>query len=252
MKKRFLSLCIISLFTIGNVYSQPKNQDYNPDFDDYEAFESDPIELDQEVSDYFGRFFQSSLLMGTGLFTSGLGRANSAGFLFGARFTYYFDRVWAVELSGSWARHNTFYNSDNTDTTGVDVSMKTTLIPVQLGIRYAFDVKKLPRSFALMNPYLAFNGELIFRSESVQGTPTVSGLNTDQQLKYAAGSVNSSTAFGTAFGGGIEFDVYRNRLFLGLDLRYHLIFWTDSSDIIGSIDRRGHYVSILGSLTYNY
>ncbi|NCN26147.1 outer membrane beta-barrel protein [bacterium] len=251
MKKLLFALSV-TILTISSSFGQSRAQDLNPDFEDYEAFESDPIELDQEVRDYFGRFFQSSLLMGTGIFTSGLGRANSAGFLIGARFIYYFDRVWAVELAGGWARHNTFYNADNTDITGVDISLKTTLIPVQLGVRYAFDVKKLPRSFALMNPYLAFDGELIFRSESVQGSPTVLGLNSDQQIKYAAGSVSNSTAFGTAFGGGLEFDVYRNQLFLGMDLRYHLVFWTDSSEIIGAIDRRGHYFTILGSLTYNY
>ena len=240
------------LSSLSHAQSSSSDSAFTGDYEDYQAFETDPIELDQEVNELFGRFFQSSMLLGTGIFTGGLGRANTAGFDIGMRFVYYFDRVWAAELSGSWIRHNTFYNKNNTDISNVDIRITTTLIPVQLGIRYAFDVKKLPRSIALMNPYLAGNAELIFRSEAIQGTPDTSGLSPGLQSKYASGAINNSQAYGINLGGGMEFDVYRSRLYLGLDVRYHMIFWSDSEDIIGAIDRRGHYVTVLGALTYNY
>jgi hypothetical protein len=32
-------------------------------YDDYTAFDSDPVQLDEEVSRYFGRFFQSDFVL---------------------------------------------------------------------------------------------------------------------------------------------------------------------------------------------
>jgi hypothetical protein len=250
MSKQIVSFIVaIGLFAFSS-YAQEENNPQN--FDDFSAFETDPIELDQEVSQVFGRFFQTNMLLGTGLFTSGLGRSNSPGFNLGLRFVYYFDRIWAAELSGGYARHSSFYNTSNTDLKNVDMHLQTTLLPVQIGIRYAFDVKQLPRSIALMNPYIASNFEVIFRSEKVESNPVVTDFPGGLKSKFAPSAIISSRAYGVNFGGGMEFDVYRNKLLLGVDLRYHILTWSDSNDIIGKIDRRGNYFTILGMLTYNY
>jgi opacity protein-like surface antigen len=232
-------------------------------YDDYSDFAADPVLLDNEASDVFGRFFQNSLLLGTNVYTGGLGAANSAGFMIGMRFVFYFDKVWGVELGANYGKSSTVYNDRNTNTDGIDLLMNTHVIPFNLGLRYGFDQASLPRGFATMNPYLALAGELIYRSERVIGTPTTTGLEGDA-LKFRDNDIVNTNAIGFNVGGGIEFDVYKNRMLLGFDLRYHVIFWPDSQIKVGNpeqatdgttptpLTRGGGYITILGSLTYNY
>jgi opacity protein-like surface antigen len=233
-------------------------------YDDYSDFAADPVLLDEEASEVFGRFFQNQLLVGTSVFTGGLGAANSAGFLLGTRFVFFFDKVWAVELGAAYGRHSTSYNPRNTNVDDIDILMTTHTIPFTLGMRYGFDQAQLPRGFATMNPYLAAGGELIYRSERTIGTPTTTGLP-DEAKKFQQNDINNSNALGLNVGGGIEFDVYKNRMLLGFDLRYHLIFWPDASIRMGIPDqadssgkipapltRGGGYISVQGTLTYNY
>jgi opacity protein-like surface antigen len=221
-------------------------------YDDYSAFESDPVQLDEEVSRYFGRFFQTNFLFGTGLYTGSLGKSNSAGFDLGLKFVFYFDKLWGGELGIGYYTHKSFYNLDNTGVSGIDISLDTVMIPISLGLRYAFDRDNLPRGISLMNPYLALNGEIVFRSEAVKGAVDTTGADTTVQDKFQPGSVTSTTAFGANFGGGVEFDVYKNKVFLGIDLRFHLLFWPDADALVGNLGRDGNYFTILGMLSYNY
>ncbi len=224
-------------------------------YDDYSAFESDPVQLDEEVSRYFGRFFQTNFLMGTGLFTGELGKANSAGFDIGIRFVFFFDKLWAGELGVGYYSHKTNYNAENTGVAGADIDLDTVILPVTLGVRYAFDRDNLPRGISLMNPYLALNGEILFRAEGVSGDPsygTGNGIDANVRDKFRQGSVVNTTAFGTSIGGGFEFDIYKNKVFLGLDVRYHIMFWQDASVLVGKLGRAGNYVTALGMLSYNY
>ncbi len=220
-------------------------------FDDYGAFQSDPVDLDQEYQDTFGRFFQINLNLGSSVVTGGLGRAYSSGFQFGLRFIFYFDRAIAAELGGGYIRHSFLYNEENTGQVAVEIDGNVSLIPFSLGVRYAFDPESLSRGFAAMNPYLVGGGELIFRSEKVKRASTF-GLDSSVREKYKDSAVINSRALGVFAGGGIEFDVYRKKLYLGLDLRYHLLYWSDASNFVGTTSRRGNQISILGSASYNY
>ncbi|MEZ4815645.1 MAG: outer membrane beta-barrel protein [Bdellovibrionota bacterium] len=250
----FNSACTVLVATtfLGAPLARAQDSINSNIYDDYSAFESDPVQLDEEVSRYFGRFFQTNFLIGTGLFTGDLGAANSAGFNLGLRFVFYFDKMWGGELGLGYYGHKTTYNSENTNTANIDVSMDTVMIPVSLGIRYAFDRDNLPRGISLMNPYLALNGEIVFRSEGVKGSPTTGGIDASVRDKFAAGSVVSTTAFGASIGGGFEFDVYKNTVFLGLDVRYHILFWPDADTLVGSLGRDGNYFTVLGMVSYNY
>jgi hypothetical protein len=220
-------------------------------YDDYSAFESDPVQLDEEVSRYFGRFFQTNFLIGTGLFTGELGQSNTAGLDFGLRFVFYFDKMWAGELGVGYYKHKSFYNADNTGDATIDIDLDTVMIPVSLGVRYAFDRDNLPRAISLMNPYLAVNGELIFRSENVSGDPSV-GSDPNIQDKFGNHGVVSTTAYGVNVGGGFEFDVYKNKVFLGLDVRFHLLFWPDADTLVGDLGRSGNYFTVMAMCSYNY
>lgn len=255
---RTLSLVLlggISLFSL-----KTEAQDYS----DFSDFAADPVLLDQEANELFGRFFQNSILVGTGIFTGDLGKANSAGFLIGMRFVFYFDKVWGLEMQAAYGKSQGVYDERNTNASAVNLTLNTNIIPFHVGFRYGFDQSQLPRGFSTMNPYLALGGELMFRSERVVGTPNLpdGSVSTDIQDRYGEGAINNSNAIGFNVGGGVEFDVYKNRMLLGFDIRYHFMFWPDAQLRFGDptttgstaapLERSGGFLTILGSLTYNY
>jgi len=222
-------------------------------YEDFGAFTGDPVELEMEVNEIFGRYFQANFQLGTHILTGGLGTAYSPSFGGNAKFIFFFDKVWAAELGAGFAQHTGKYTESNTKTANIDLFLTMNTVPFYVGLRYGFDQERLARGLATMNPYLAFNGEIVFRSEAspTSPIPVTDGLG-DLASKYAAGAVVASTGFGFNVGGGIEFDVYRKRLFLGIDLRYHLIFWSTGNEFFGELDRRGNYISFMGGATYNY
>lgn len=245
---------LLAALSAGSVQAQ---QFFGSGYEDYGTFATDPVELDNEVSDLFGRFFQNSFHIGTNILTGGLGKAYGAGILLDFKFVFYFDKIWAGEIGGGWAQHSGSYTATNTGVANISVRQSMSLVPIQLGIRYGFDQEILPRGFSVMNPYLSANAELIFRSEGVVGSGNdVRGITStngsELASKFSDGSINTSRGVGVNFGGGMEFDIYRRKLYLGLDLRYHLLFWSDADVLVGKLERRGNAVSIQGGLTYNY
>jgi hypothetical protein len=248
-KKVTLLLTIATLSVSNLTFAQ--SADY---FDDYSSFSNDYIQLDEETRAIFGKFFQTAFYLGTGLFTGELGRANTAGVNVGVKFIYFFDRTWAAELGGFWKQHTSDYDVNNTGVANTQLRLSTRLIPVVGSLRFVFDSENMPRGLAQMNPYLSAGGALVFRQESVVGTPAGINLFGDQTIatKYSEGAILGSTNFGVHFGGGAEFDVYQNRVFAGIDIRYYMMFWSDSQLRFGNLGRLGSYVSILGSLSYAY
>ena len=222
-------------------------------YDDFTQFSSEPTSLDSEAREIFGRFFQTELLIGTGLFMGGLGKANAPGVHLGLRFVLYFDQIWAMELGGAFARHSSAYTPTNTGEPDIDYAFTTRLIPLTMGFRYGFDQESLPRGFTTLNPYLSLTGEIVFRSEKAKdlANATTGGF-TGGAEKFALNETNNSTAFGVGLGGGVQFDVYQEKLYLAIDLRYHQLFWPDASDRVGSLTRGGSYFTLQGAFVLNY
>lgn len=241
------SLILASLLTLTHV-AHAQNVDY---YDDYSSFTQDYEDLDDETRAVFGKFFQTTVYAGTGLFTGELGAANSAGVNIGVKFIYYFDPTWAAEIGGFWIQHASAYTPENTGAAG-NLNLSTRLIPIVGSLRYAFDTQNMPRGLAQMNPYLSAGGALVFRQEAVSGTPNIPNYDAVVQTRYSEGAIFGSTNFGLHVGGGAEFDVYKNRVFAGLDLRYYMMFWSDASLRFGNLGRLGSYFSILGSVSYAY
>lgn len=254
-----MKLARLALVTLLVASASHAQQMFGGGYDDYGSFSTDPVDLDTETSDIFGRFFQNSLRIGTAIPTGGLGQAYSPGISTEVKFVFYFDKIWAGELSAGWSQFSGIYNNSNTrpgqtvaSDKDIEIQLRMTMVPVQFGFRYGFDPDLLPRGFAATNPYLSVNAELVFRTEAVVGTPVTEGLDSTLKATYTPNAIISGKGYGVNFGGGMEFDVYRRKVFLGLDLRYHLLMWSDADALIGELDRRGHLVSILGSMTYNY
>lgn len=223
-------------------------------YDDYTSFSQDFEELDTESRAIFGKFFQTAFYVGTGLFTGELGQANTSGVNVGVKFIYFFDRTWGAEIGGFFNQHTSYYNPTNTGVSNMDLRISTRVIPVVGSLRFAFDTENMPRGLAQMNPYLSAGGALVFRQEKVMGTPTFGSGSVDSEVLnlYSEGAIRSTTNFGVHVGGGAEFDVYQNRVFAGLDVRYYMMFWSDAEMRIGRLGRLGSYLSILGSVSYAY
>jgi len=259
MKRLSISLALaaaqLTLFNIPRVaYSQFNQEGY----DDFGNFATDPVDLDNETSAMFGRFFQTNFHLGTGIHTGEIGKAYAAGFLVGLKFIFYFDRVFAAELGAGYGQNIGFYNNlitnpdQNQNILDIEISTRMNLIPLYLGLRYAFNQDTLTRGFSMMNPYISANGEIIFRNEVVQGNSVVAGLDPSLQADFSAGGISAASALGVNFGGGFEFDVYRKKIFMGIDLRYHILMWSNSNQFFGALGRGGNYLSVLGTVSYSY
>lgn len=221
-------------------------------FDDYGTFASDPVDLDNETRQLFGRFFQTTFQLGTGILLGDLGQAYAPGFLGQFKFIYYFDRMWGSEIGVGWGQNQGYYNRTNTRAE-IDFFTNMSLVPLFVGFRFGFDPENLARGFSMMNPYVSAQGELIFRSEKVVGnSPVVSGLTSEQQVFFGPGGSKNDRSIGMNLGAGVEFDVYRNSLFMGLDLRYHVTLWNSRNDIFGELGRGGHWLTLLANVTYSY
>lgn len=228
-------------------------QDGTDYYDDYSSFANDYEELDKESRALFGKFFQTAFYVGTGLYTGDLGKANTAGVNVGVKFIYFFDRIWGAEIGGFFNMHRSLYDVTNTGSANTELELSTRLIPVIGSLRFTFDTENMPRGLAQMNPYLSVGAALVFRQESVVGTPNVAGWgNATISDTYQPNAIVGSTNFGVHFGGGAEFDVYKNRVFAGLDLRYYMMFWKDADLLFNNLGKLGSYISILGSISYAY
>ena len=64
----------------------------------------------------------------------------------------------------------------------------------------------------------------------------------------------STNSFGGYLGGGAEFNIYRKHIYLGVDIRYHLVFFPDEDayDDQGPGTNSGDYFSTLLTLTFNF
>lgn len=198
---------------------------------------------DEEKEDkeffHLGRFMMFGLDGGVGIFTGGLGSTTAPSFLFGGKILYFFDKSVAFEARVSYSNHQEQING-NGGTADLDVS----LLAAGGGFRYYFDAKAAPRAIAIANPYLAFGGGVYMRNFNVVSSTGV------------IGPFNNGTAFGGFAGGGVEFLIYRKHVYLGLDLRYHLVLFADEGDTLSNAvaagARAGDYFTSALTLSYSF
>lgn len=229
---------------VSTARGESQNNDYkgiNDPFGDPSNYEFAEDEKEDKEFFHLGRFFMIGFDLGAGLFTGGLGASNDPSFYVGAKILYFFDRALAFEAAFHYASHtDTIIGS-----TGESVILDTVLIPLTGGFRFYFDTRDAPRAISIANPFLAFGaGAYLRSSDTVRQTGTLS-LNNP-----------SNGNFGVYAGGGMEFAVYRKHIYLGLDLRYHMIFFIDENNTLdGQLqagDRGGDYFTPVISFTYNF
>jgi hypothetical protein len=174
-----------------------------------------------------------------GIFTGELGRNAQPGFYGGLKLLYFFDKSFALEAAGHYSQHNQLVVPDAAKI----LELSVTLMPITAGFRYYFDTKAAPKAIAIANPFLAFGAGAYIRQQQVlQDTASV-----------LAGGEATSSAFGGYAGGGVEFSIYRRHLYLGIDLRYHLVFFNDeTTKFFVDGDRSGDYFTGVVGITYNF
>lgn len=224
--------------------AESQNSDYkgiNDPFGDPSNYEFAEDEKEDKEFFHLGRFFMLGFDLGAGLFTGGLGTSNDPSFYTGIKIIYFFDRSLAFEAGFHYASHTDVIQSS----TGT-LTLNTKMMPITGGFRYYFDTRDAPKAIAVANPYLAVGAGLYMRNQT---TLEANGLSlTDPDP--------SNANFGVYAGAGMEFNIYHKHLYLGLDLRYHMVFFIDeSSTLNGALsdgERSGDYFTPCMTFTYNF
>lgn len=235
-----IALIIVLMLMSPPLKAESQGNDYKgitDPFGDPSNYEFSEDEKEDKEFFHLGRYLMLGVDFGLGVYTGGLGSVTSPGLLIGAKLLYFFDKSIAFE----GAIHYTRQTKTLTLSGGQRNVIDTTLVPITAAFRYYFDTKNAPKAIAVANPYLVAGGGVYMRSETVlEGT-----------LEPA-----SDNNFGGFFGGGAEFNIYRKHIYLGLDLRYHFIFFSDEDDTFnGQVTpgtNAGDYFSSLITLTYNF
>lgn len=245
MKPLVILMAVLALLvTQPAAYAESQGSDYkgiSDPFGDPANYEFAEDEKEDKEFFHLGRYIMLGVDIGVALFTGGLGRFIDPGFSVGGRLLYFFDRSIAFELAAHFSNHRDLVNPKAGQLLDVDV----TVIPINAGFRYYFDTRNAPKAIAIANPYLAFGGGAYILNQNVVEQQGVSVQN------------GSSTSFGGYAGAGVEFTVYRRHVYLGLDLRYHLVFFpNENAETLGGLvtegDRAGDYFTTGVTLTYNF
>lgn len=243
---RFLCLIAILIALCAPRSGRAESQGVSDPFgdpDEVEAEQPAPERHDKKTRVFhLTRSVMLGADVGAGVFTGGLGQTNATGAYFGARLVYFFDDHLALEFAVHYAHDvDTISPPNTTNYTQID----TQVIPITVGLRYSiFDGKASKRAIVRCNPYLIGGPGVYLRQQS--------------QIQHSGidFTPGSPTSFGVFAGGGVEFAVYDRSLFLGVDLRYHLVFWSDADDTMGNLlkagARSGGYFTPVATLTYSF
>ncbi len=234
------ALFLIFLASPIIVKAESQGNDYKgitDPFGDPSNYEFSEDEKEDKEFFHLGRYLMLGVDLGLGLYTGGLGKITTPGFLVGGKLLYFFDKSIAFEGAIHYTRQT------KTLTIGtVDNIIDTTLVPITAGFRYYFETKNAPKAIAVANPYLAAGGGVYMRSETV--------------LAGTDAAPASTNSFGGYLGGGAEFNIYRKHIYLGVDIRYHLVFFPDEDDTyddqVEPGTNSGDYFSTLLTLTFNF
>lgn len=238
------TILLFLVFVGRATFAESQGQDYKgvvDPFGDPANYEFAEDEKEDKEFFHLGRYLMLGVDFGVAIFSGGLGRTVEPGPYLGARLIYFFDKAIALEAAVHYSNHLDTINPNPSQLLEIDTSM----IPIDVGFRYYFDTRNAPRAIAIANPYLAFGGGVYMRSQNV--LPSVT------QFNVTTGETTTSS-FGTYGGGGVEFTIYRRHIYLGIDLRYHLVFFPDETETFGTqdVDRSGDYVTAAATLTYNF
>ena len=223
-------------------YAESEEEDYSgvtDPFGDPSNYEFKQDEKEDKQYFHLGRFLMLGLDLGYGIVTQGLGSSTSPSFYFGGRVVYFFDLNIAMELGVHYSSLLTSYRP--VQGTFLDINME--LVPITLGIRYYIPVQGAPKPIAIANPYVCAGLGDYLRTQTTL----------DQQNSPFTVPNSTTSNFGFFVGGGLEFPIYGNHLFVGADFRYHFIYFTDRNNYFFTPgDRNGGYFTPAVIANYSF
>ncbi len=243
LKKTFIFL--VFTLSLASSFAQSGDSDISGDdaydpFADYSEFEAS---ADEEADIHFfknGRFFNMALLLGPRMFTEALGEYNSIAPAYGLYFAYFFDIRTALQVSYVNSEHD--FNVPATATSN-EIAGNSSLSTFSIHMKYYFNTQNITRGFADLNPYL------------------IGGFGSSQRsiTVVAQSAVAKSSPTGIEFGGGLEVPISRNKMYLGGQIMYHYVKFSDENVMLADENRnptgvtlRGDYITGLFVLGINF
>jgi len=212
---------------------------YDP-FVDYSEFDE---ASDEEADINFfkhGRFFTIGLTFGNRFVTSRLKEVYSDSLSFGLFISYFFDLRFALQMgfvSGSNHRINIAFPSGQKGTGTTSIST------INLGLKYYFNTQNVTKGLAQFNPYMTGGFSMVTRKTNLDNLPDIS----------------EDSATGMELGAGIEFPLLRKKMFVGFQLTYLFVTFSDENQIItaanaesSGIRPEGDLINALAILGINF
>jgi hypothetical protein len=231
MLKKTLIFLMLTL-SLATSFAQTGDSDitgddaYDP-FADYSEFEAS---ADEEADIHFfknGRFFNLALLLGPQMFTESLGEYHNIAPAYGIYFAYFFDIRTALQVTYISSTHD--FNVPATATSN-PINGTTSLSTFSVHMKYYFNTQNITRGFADLNPYL------------------IGGFGSSQRsiaiVNQTAVAKNSPT--GVEFGGGLEVPISRNKMYLGAQIMYHYVQFSDENMMLADENRNPTGVTLNG------
>lgn len=196
----------------GVLIAQFEGDDAYDPFADYSEFE-ESAEEEADINFFRnGRFFTLGFIGGYRTFTDALGDIYSDGAAFGLFLSYFFDLRFAMQLQFLTGDHKFGFNSN-----GVAARGNVSLTNIGLNLKYYINTQNVTRGLAQFNPYIVGGFSQVYR------TATATGVD----------AFSKEGALGFDIGGGIEWPILRNKMYLGAQANYQLVTFKDeNSEII--------------------
>lgn len=211
--------------------TQGGDVDYQNPFSDYVPFE-DEYDIDEdERFMYFGRFFAVGLGSGMHVFSGNIGKLyNTALPVLDFRLLYFFDFRLAGQIGLNSANH-----AFTADPSGY---VEVNLFRLNVDLKYYLDTKSYGAALTTMNPYVILGYSQVYRTQVFQTQNSVQKDN------------NSSLSGGMGF----EFALKPRKSSIGIEGRYHQIFFKDRFDQLylpsGIPDTTGAMYSLTTSVLF--
>lgn len=207
-KTTFAKLFSLILFGIflsfsSTGWAQEEVDAYDP-FIDYSEYE----ESGEEEADinFFrnGRFLTMGLSLGQRLFTEGMGDLYKDDITYGLYLSYFFDLRFALQFGYMTGGHA--FKLQNV-TGDVDISS------VSVDIKYFINTQNVTKGLAAVNPYVLLGFASVGRETNIDGIADFS----------------SDRATGFNVGGGIEFPMMKNKMYVGAQALYQFVSFKDEN-----------------------
>lgn len=203
----FTSLSFSSFSQLKGANQDDAEDTYYDPFIDYNEFDTSEDEEDDINFFTHGRFLSVAIALGPRLFTQTLGKISSTNVGAGVLLDYFFNLRTSLQagiLTGS--NSYSFFTPSNQPIRGA-----FHLTSFGVGVKYYFDPQNLVQVLARLNPYSMFGYAMVRRTTG------------EDRLEALAKEDASSFRFG----GGMEINFNKRKTFVGLQITYNLILFSD-------------------------